>query len=367
MVIKHIRLNNFRCFANKTFSFDKKFVLIEGKNGSGKTSLLEGIYYSCYLKSFRTRLNRELVNFDTKHFFIKTDFDDNQGSENQIQVGYSGDDGKLVKFNKKPVQSYKQIVSLYKIICINENDLQLVGGAPEHRRSFLNQSLFLMDFDFVSKMREYKQTLEQRTRFLANHAQVQSLSSQALKELQSWTKQHWQRSVALQKKRKSYLKKLEKKVNELLHEHFFKDVSIKLEYVSKNIKLSERFDLFWKRYQADIMPKELRWVRSFFGFHIDDFSISFKKRKAKFYASRGQQKLILFLLKLSQLLLLHEDGEQGCFLLDDFLTDFDDVILSKSLNLLNNLDFQVFVTSPIKSVVSSKLKDIASMQMISMS
>ncbi|MCK4651289.1 DNA replication/repair protein RecF [Candidatus Babeliales bacterium] len=352
MIIKSIRLNNFRCFEETEFDFDDKFIVVEGDNGSGKTSLLEAIYYSCYLRSFRTRLNRELISFDQKHFFIKNIFEDSTGILNQIQVGYSLQDGKLVRFNKKLIQSYKKIISFYKVICVTEDDLFLINGAPDFRRSFLNQSLFLSDFDFVTNLKRYRQILEQRNSFLLKIS-CRKLDENLKKELYSWTKQLWEHSLILQKSRVYFLKNLEKNVNKLLKEYFFEDVFIKLEYVAKNIKFNEDFKQFWNRYNKNLFEKEIKWFRSLFGFHLDDFSISFKKKKAKFFASRGQQKLILFLLKVSQLFNLQSYGELGCLLLDDFLTDFDETVLNNSLNLLRELNCQVFLTCPNKLKILS--------------
>ena len=363
MIIKKIRLNNFRCFKDAVFDFNNRFVVIEGKNGSGKTSILEGIYYSCYLRSFRTRLQKELVHFEQNHFFLKTDFEQSDGATNQIQVGFSQDDGKLVKLNQKQVQSYKQVIDLYRIISIAEDDLLLISGPPEHRRAFLDQSLFLTNPDFVAQVRQYKKVLDQRKSFIFTYAKVPF--TDALKqELHAWVKQHWQASIVLQKARVAILKELEKRVNVLLKEHFFPELSIKLEYVAKNVNLRQTFDQFWKSYQTDLLAKECKLMRCLFGFHIDDVSITFKKKKAKFYASRGQQKLILLLLKLAQLAHLQQDGVKGCLLLDDFLTDFDEGIVEKALMLLKRLDCQVFVTCPIQSFLVPKISDCSSFDVL---
>ncbi len=354
MIINNIRLKNFRCFDDSKFNFSKRFVVIEGDNGSGKTSLLEALYYACYLKSFRTRKNNELVLFDQEYFFIHVDFDDFSEINNQIQAGFSQADGKLVKLNDKQIQSYKEIISLYKVINITENDLSIINGAPEERRFFLNQSLFLLNPDFVFKLRKYKQILEQRNAFLfKNIGRDFSVISQ--RELLTWTNQLWDISFEIQKERISFLNKIQNIVNKLLADYFeefqvdfhYNPKSLKLDY--HNLDSNKNFEEFWKTYKDDLSQKELRWGRSFFGMHVDDFSISFRKKKARFYASRGQQKLILLLLKVAQLLVLEGKIENACLLIDDFLTDFDFTKIEKFFSLFNNLKCQIFVTTPLTS------------------
>lgn len=373
MIINNLRLKNFRCFSDLELSFDNKFVVLEGDNGSGKTTILEALYYACYFRSFRTRLNRELLNFEKDHFFLQVDFEEQfDFNKNEIQVGYSKKDGKLIKFNKKTVTSFKDIISRYKIISLSQDDMQLVVGAPEFRRAYLNQSLFLLDPQLARSLKEYKKILEQRNRFILLNAH-RAITGSKKDELYSWTEQLWQRSNELQVQRIHFLKKIENKVNHFLKKYFSAtlnvstlmfssdldlNISIELNYSKKNIKgkVGEAsFKTFWEYYEKELIEKERRWQRTLFGVHLDDFTINFKNKKARFFASRGQQKLILFLLKVVQLLEIQEN-ESGVLLLDDFLTDFDINRLLGAISLLKAQKFQFFVTSPIKSFIKSRLK-----------
>jgi DNA replication and repair protein RecF len=361
VIIKKLRLKNFRCFSALDLSFDNKFVVIEGSNGSGKTTILESLYYACYLKSFRTRLKRELLKFEQDHFFLSVDFEDESDfSQNQIQVGISKDEGKVIKFNQNPVSSFKEIISRYKVVGLSQDDLQLVVGAPEFRRAYLDQSLFLLNPQILQILKEYKKILDQRNRFIAIHSH-QKISGSKKDELFSWTKQLWDRSFLIQKDRVDFLKKVELQVNCFLKDFFStldSEISIELTYSKKNIKEKKNkeilFEDFWNSYTTDLLEKEQRWARTLFGFHLDDFTINFKNKRARFFASRGQQKLVLFLLKIVQLIQIQEN-EPGVLLLDDFLTDFDIDKLGCAVSLLNNQNFQFFVTSPIKSFIKNRL------------
>lgn len=357
MIINNLRLKNFRCFSTLDLSFDNKFVVLEGDNGTGKSTILEALHYACYLKSFRTRLKKELVNFEQDHFFLQVDFEEEFDlSKNQIQIGFSKNDTKSVKFNQKQVISYKDIISRYKVISLAEDDLQLVVGAPEFRRSYLNQSLFLLNPEILILLKEYKKILDQRNRFIAINSQSKIVGTKK-NELFSWTEQLWSRTYLLQNQRVEFLKKVENKVNLFLDQYFSSmdsKISIELIYSKKNFK-QDSFDEFWKFYEKDLIHKEQRWQRTLFGFHLDDFTINFKNKRARFFASRGQQKLVLFLLKVVQLLEIQEN-EPGVLLLDDFLTDFDINKLMGAIFLLKDQNFQFFITSPITDFIGSRLK-----------
>lgn len=359
MIIKKLRLKNFRCFENLELDFNSRFIILEGDNGSGKTSILESLYYACYLRSFRTRTKSELLNFDKNHFFIQVDFEEELDmAESQIQIGYSPTGGRSIKFNKKKILHYKDIIARYKIIALTEDDLPLVVGAPEYRRSYLNQSLFLLDPKVSFLLKEYKRNLDQRNHFLILNSQ-RKISGRTLDELLSWTKQVWAKTEYIQQKRILFLNKTEKMINYLLKKYFSSaesKLSIELKYIKKNMHDEETFDVFWNNYIENLLSKEQRWQRSLFGLHLDDFSISFKNKKARFFASRGQQKLILLLLKIVQLIEI-QGNEPGALLLDDFITDFDQNKLSGIVTLLHDQNFQSFVTTPVKSFVKLKLQN----------
>ena len=115
-----------------------------------------------------------------------------------------------------------------------------------------------------------------------------------------------------------------------------------------------RFSDFWKNYKVKQLLLEQKWGRSLFGAHLDDFSIHFDGKKARIFASRGQQKLIVFLIKLAQLYQLYHHHETSTLLLDDFLTDFDQKHFHECIDALLALpkDTQTFITTPLKEFLA---------------
>lgn len=348
MFIKKLKLRNFRCFEENEYNFDDRFVVIEGKNGAGKSSLLEALHYACYLKSFRTNSNQELINLEKDFFFVEIDLVHDEVCD-QIQVGFDVEQGKIVKFNQKPIISYRDLILQYRSITLCADDIVAVGGAPEYRRDLLNQSLFLLDPSRYSMFKMYKQIVEQRKGLLLQIQKVGEQGGYFYDQLLVWSEKLWVASFQIKNLRIEYLKALEVEVNRLLVEYFSVNepgLQIKFRYASKNHESVDTFEEFWPAFYKKHHQSEIGMGRSFFGAHIDDFNIEFFGKKAKIYASRGQQKLIIFLIKISQLNFMRACGKPGVLLLDDFLTDFDKQKIDFGLNLLQNLLFQVFLTNP---------------------
>jgi len=314
-------------------------VLITGPNGSGKTSVLEAMHYLCYLRSFRVVTPRHLVYFGQESFFLQATVANGQGDEAEVQAGFSA--GKrLVKVNKKLVLSYKELVDHYRVITVTEDDLQLIKGGPDVRRAFLDQIIALHDPGFIKTIREYRNILENRNSLL----QQRSSDSEYLK---LWTKQLWATSGIIQNRRSTVLSTLAGHTNQLLQDYFDHKLSLGFVYKPKRECNQGLFDDFWIA-QRVIFEEEQRYGRSLFGAHLDDFAIEFQHKKSKTYASRGQQKLTILLLKIAQLQNLTIRRGSCLLLLDDFMTDFDKERGEVFINLIERLDGQVVFTSPLQ-------------------
>ncbi|HLJ31767.1 MAG TPA: DNA replication and repair protein RecF, partial [Candidatus Babeliales bacterium] len=303
-------LKNFRCFDQFTIDLDSKIVLICGKNGTGKTSLLEALYYGCYLRSFRTHLSRDLVALGKDSFFVKF-LIRNSSSDNcvdhTIQIGFAHNK-RLVKVDNKTTVSYKDLLSYYRIISLTEDDLKLIQDGPEERRSFIDQALLLYDASFLAMMREYRVVVENRNALLQQH----TIDTE---EYFIWTKKLWEYTQPIQQLRKQLLSQLETEINSLLAHYIDENISLSFAYQPKKGKDSS-FDAFWMANKDDLIRQEKQMKRSLFGAHVDDFTITLEGKKSRAYASRGQQKMIVLLIKVAQIKHLTQKNGPIIFLLD---------------------------------------------------
>jgi DNA replication and repair protein RecF len=196
----------------------------------------------------------------------------------------------------------------------------------------------LSDATYVTTMREYRVTLENRNALLQHHQIDQELYF-------IWTKKLWEYTATIQALRKQLLLELELAVNQMLHEYIDENISLSFAYQAK--KGSDApFDSFWQTNRTELLRQELHFKRTLFGAHIDDFTITLEGKKSRAYASRGQQKMIVLLVKIAQIKQILQKNEPIIFLLDDFMTDFDVERGKALLSALFELNCQLIFTSP---------------------
>lgn len=332
--IGRVQFKNFRCFDILELNFESPISIIEGANGSGKTSVLEALHYLCYLRSFRTHSPSELLTFDAPSFFIKAELLA-EHTTGELQVGFAGK-RRLVKINQKPIQSYKELIDYYRAVTLTEDDLGLIKDGPEVRRSFCDQVLIFHDPGMISVLKQLKNVVEQR------NALLRRSYNQELYEMLS--EQLWDVTSQLQQARIAQLSLLEKAVNTLIMEFFTQEYEISFSYVpKKSTDAPQEFDDFIKQ----ICPDERRFGRSLFGAHLDDFSITLSNRLSRTFASRGQQKLIVLLIKIAHARLLAAQRGPVVLLMDDFMTDFDRNRADTLIQALKTIDGQLIITTPI--------------------
>jgi DNA replication and repair protein RecF len=331
--VSTISFKNFRCFPTLDLTILDSCVVVSGGNGTGKTTVLEGLHYLCYLRSFRTHTPRDLIRFNTNHFFIKAQYYQQRNSTEQhsIQVGFEGAK-RLVKIDNRTISSYKDLINQFRVITMTEDDVMLIKGGPDQRRIFIDHALIIKEPELLADMKTFKSILGNRNMLLKS-GKTNSESYDI------WTQQLLKVSVKVQRKRQELLYALSHVVNTFIQQYFETGLSITIHYKEKEALLSDEFK-----------KQEYRWGRSLFGAHLDDFFIQYEGKYSRSFASRGQQKLIIFLLKVAQIKVLGGDAGGSCmFLIDDFLTDFDEKTIEKLVEVTLSLPGQKLFTLPAKN------------------
>ncbi len=334
--LRSIELKNFRCFSHLVLPIESPYVLLEGKNGVGKTSILESLYYVGYLRSFRTYSPKELVAFKANGFFAKIGLHASDGFFHDIQVGFSAGK-KVVRVDNSPISSYKDLMAYYRVISLTEDDLSLIQGSPQCRRQFLDQMMVLLRPDSGKSLKLHRHIVDQRNALLYRKT-YDTMTFEIL------SKQLWEHSLSISNQRKELLSSLENQVGLLQKRFLTLSAPFRFDYEPK-----ESYGISWDEFYGNNGPlfeREKRFGRSLFGAHLDDFLVRMGNNEARFFASRGQQKLVLILIKMAQLQLLDHAGSQTIFLLDDFMTDFDQNNAQELLLALFSGACQLIFTAP---------------------
>lgn len=354
MRILSAKLTNFRCFKNYQIEFLRPFCLIIGSNGTGKTTIIEALHYLCYLKSFKTHIPKELISLDntnniTNGFAINLLFAESSNIAIDNLYAIFKNNKRTITLNKKAISSYKELFENYKAITITEDDLNLIKGSPSYRRSFIDQFIILNEPHYATAIKNFKQVLLNRNALILKN--IQDLESYNL-----WSQKFLDLSKIIQNKRLEYLRYLQSNINNLINNTLKLDLTVTINYKkSKSIKLSKynNFSDLLKN-NSSLKNQEYRYKRSLWGPHLDDFEVEFEEKNSKTYASRGQQKLIVFLIKAAQLEYintLNNNQKTGVFLIDDFITDLDENKINYLTNLSYKVATQVILTCPIEHPV----------------
>ena len=358
MFLHELEIKKFRCFNQRKFEFNKPVTVIVGDNGSGKTSLAEAIHYLCYMKSFRTHAAIDLIEHQQDSFFLKGSFSQASADMHTIQVGYA-QKKKTVKIDGRAIGAYKDVIDSFQVITLLEDDINLVKGSPTGRRSFIDQAVLFSNSEYLDVYRNFKRILQSRN-MLLQKGMFDKL------EMDIWTQKLWNNSCTIYKYRCEALEKITTSINNLLQEYFDDIYTVSIKYEAKYTKADETFDEF-KHKNAFLFHQELLYKRSNFGAHLDDFHFAIKGKNARTFASRGQQKLVALLCKLSLVELAKQEDFSPTLIVDDFIADFDEKRLSSIVNFFIKCKNQVIITMPfydsdLKKIIQKADPDVLSIK-----
>ena len=348
LFLQELQLQHFRCFEDKKIIFNAPITVITGNNGAGKTSIVEAIYYLSYFKSFRSHVIAELMQSGWDSFFLKGQFlAEELMQQHTIQIGYS-QKKKSIKFDQKQITSHKDILSLFQIVTLTEDDSDLIKGYPAGRRAFIDQAVLLANPEFLDLYREFKQVLQHRNALLERYSNNDRI------EFEIWTQKLWQISIKIQQYRQIMMVQIQQSVNQLIDQFFDGVYEISITYDSKIIAIDEKFDGFMLKI-GRVLYQEIAWKRSLFGAHLDDLIFQIRGKKARIFASRGQQKLISLLCKLALTRIDSGNQAKPLLLIDDFISDFDKIRLKNLIQFFTTCNNQIIITAPF---CDSNLKEL---------
>lgn len=309
-MIKSFTAEHFRNLSlSKKLTFSD-FNLIFGDNGSGKTSLLEAIYFLIMGRSFRaTKLDR-IITHQARSFRLTGVL---AGSpDKRIGLERSLDTPSINRLDGKNVAAQAQITILQPVQLLNYDSYRLLVDAASYRRKFLDWGLFHERADFIDLWRRFERVLRQRNIGLKER----KLSREAFKPFNYELAKLGSEISTL---RREYLKKLEQILNEVFQQQLPDQFNMVY-----HPGWPENEDLLEVIEREFVKDQQVGYTNS--GPQRADWWIEFKdQRKVRDVYSRGQQKLLAFTLQLAQGLLLYRTSQRSCvYLIDDPLAELDD-------------------------------------------
>lgn len=330
--LKHLALTQFKNYPKASFDFHSNVVGIFGKNGIGKTNLLDAIYYSCITRSYFSVSDQMNILFGHNGFRIEAHFEKENNAFNVITIFRNNK--KEISVNDVPYEKLAQHLGKFPVVMVAPDDIELVSGASETRRKFIDAVLCQLDPEYLLQLMRHNKTLQQRNSLLKNyHHNPDNLLLDVLDT---------QLSVATEfiyERRKLFMQELLPSI---------------ISFYQRIAGTKDLPEIIFKSHlhdsAADVLLKENRQKdillqRTSHGIHRDDILVMFNDIPFRNIASQGQRKSLLFAFKLAEYAALVRHAGHCLLLLDDVFEKLDEGRMNNLLQwvCIENTG-QVFIT-----------------------
>lgn len=319
MILRGLVTSNFRNLDPAEITFHANTNIVVGRNGQGKTNLLEAVYFLATTKSFRTPHLASVVRFDTPSVFAQGLLA-RGGVEKTLSIGLETESRRrvlMINEERVPLSRYLHAMSVF---AYSSARLEILRGSPEERRRFLDRGIASVDPAYLDALARYGRVLKQRNALLAEG-----------KTLDAWDEELAQGAGVVQKARETYAASLASAFANIVERHAYHVRDVQMIY-RPNLLPAKRSD-------------ELRAGMTLAGPQRDQLDFAVAGRPAAEVLSGGEQKMIVLFLKFAKLDLFRARfDEPALFLLDDLDAELDLEILEQLLLRLPS-ETQVFATS----------------------
>ncbi len=342
MGFTELYLYNFRNFNSLRINIDFPEVFFVGNNGQGKTNILEALYYLCYGTSFKTKNENIIIKNSKKQMAVAAKFEKNDGSKNKISIQIDNGLKKII-LNEKNIIDRRDIIYNMPCIIFCHSDLDFVIGNPDKKRLFFDQTLSLLDSEYVTILRNYKKVLKNRNRLLKN--------SEDKNLIDIYTEKLIDYGLLIQEKREDIIVKFNNIIPNMFNKISDLKGIINIDYVKswkKNNK-SELLDYYKSKYDY-----EKKMKTSCYGPHRDSFNYRFDNIDFNNFASTGQLRLLSLILRSIQGIFYRRIiGKKPILLLDDVLLELDNEKRSVFMNNLPEYSQAFYTFLPDSSVLDN--------------
>lgn len=340
MAISRLLVEKFRNLNAVDLEFDPGFNFLVGNNGSGKTSLLEAIFYLGHGRSFKSAVTNRIISYDEPHFTL---FGQIQESQHQWSVGLQKlrQGNSLVKINGEDGNKISDLAHLLPMQLITPEGLTLLNGGPSYRRAFLDWGLFHHHTQFHAAWSNLNRLLKQR------NAALQQSQPYAL--IKSWDIELAKLAHQVSDWRAAYAEALRPEIEQTC-QLFLPELAISVSFHQGWEKNTDYAELLAENFERD---RQLGYT--FSGPQKADFRFKANGLPVEDVLSRGQLKLLMCALRLAQGEHLMNQKQRHCiFLIDDFASELDQFKRALLAERLQQSGSQVFVTA----ITAGQLKEM---------
>ncbi len=338
-MINKLYLKNFRNYHQLELEVANPVNLFIGRNGQGKTNILEAIFFIGMLRSFRTLQIRELKMIGQKGFMVGAGIDNPGGWSEFLEIDYF-DNKRRLKIDDKIIPKASEFIKKLKTVVFSPDDIAIVNGNSSVRRRFFDFLISLMEPEYMTSLQNYSVALKSRNILLKRHSHDYAL-------LQAYENILAREGAVITAFRDEYCRIMTDSVHKILANFYEKSGHFSIKYHPVMSSYSE--DSFLERFEQD-RERDIKRGFSVFGPQTDEFDFFLNHKLMRHFASNGQCRLIALCLKMAsvEILSIKQNRQNIVVLVDDVTGDLDPVVKSIFFKIINNAgqSFFTFTETP---------------------
>jgi DNA replication and repair protein RecF len=353
MRVAALDLVDFRNHANLQLNFDAGNTTIVGRNGRGKTNIVEAINYIATLGSHRVATDTPLIRTGCEQAQITATIikDDRQAV---VKISINESKANKVTLNGNELTKPRDILGLVNTVVFAPEDLELVKGDPSARRKYLDDFSVQLSPRVAAVRADFEKVLKQKNALLKS-AGRRKLSETAQATLDVWNEQFISHAVALTQSRLSSLTRLQPFIDSHGKMISGDTEPLTAKYSSKwLVDVTGEIEEQLRAALLERADDEIERGISLVGPHRDDLQIELSEKPAKGYASHGQSWSISLALRLATFNVLREFHDDPILILDDVFAELDVRRRQRLLNAIGNVE-QTIITAAVAQDVPEEL------------
>lgn len=336
MILKKLSILNYKNISEATLELSPKINCFIGRNGMGKTNVLDAVYYLSFCRSANNPIDSQVIRHDQQFFVLEGEYSDGSENSEQIYCGMKRGTKKHFKRNKKEYKRLSEHIGLIPLVVVSPSDTLLIEGTSEERRRLMDIVISQYDRSYIDVLARYNNAHQQRNTLL----KIEDQEPDPLL-MQLWEEQMAEAGEALYAKRTAFIDELVPVFQEYYQRISGGTERVGLRYVSH----CQRGPLL-EVIQRDRM-KDRAVGYSLHGVHRDDLEFTLGDHPMRREGSQGQNKTYVIALKLAQFDFLKRTTSKTTplLLLDDIFDKLDANRVEQIVRLVSGDSFgQIFIT-----------------------
>ncbi len=358
MRIVSASVDGFRNLKTASFTFSPRVNLVLGRNGEGKTNLLEALNYFALGRSHRGSKSEELIHFEKDHLHVGLEVEEESGAILACEYGLGRDGGRRLRVDGEALRRRADLVGRLATVFFNPDSIRLVRGGPDGRRNFVDQGMAEIDPAFLTHLTSFQRALKQKNGLLRDLKKGLSDMGTTRREMAAWNRELATHASAVCLGREQYaafLTPFSHEAHKSLTDNGLKlefSYTPKLESVKKAISETSENPISKDELEREIlaefdyiMDSEIRRGRPLIGPQLDDFKVVLGGVDLRVYGSQGETRTAAIAMILARSDVLYQKRRiRPVLFFDDIFSELDRERTRRLQEMASHLH-QVFIAT----------------------